>query len=68
MKIEKCRSGDVCARGVPVFGRDCRVALCAPRNDEAFLCLFAYRLSFTSYLLPCYLYTFPSPLFSQILN
>ncbi|MDR1093055.1 MAG: hypothetical protein LBL66_02785 [Clostridiales bacterium] len=23
------------ARGVSVFGRDCRVALCAPRNDKA---------------------------------
>ncbi|MDR1093093.1 MAG: hypothetical protein LBL66_02980 [Clostridiales bacterium] len=28
------RSGDVCARGVLVFGRDCRVALRAPRNDR----------------------------------
>ncbi|MDR1093087.1 MAG: hypothetical protein LBL66_02950 [Clostridiales bacterium] len=27
--------GDVCARGVPVFGRDCRVALRAPRNDPS---------------------------------
>ncbi|MDR1092672.1 MAG: hypothetical protein LBL66_00820 [Clostridiales bacterium] len=25
--------GDVCAWGVPLHGRDCRVALRAPRND-----------------------------------
>ncbi|MDR1093485.1 MAG: hypothetical protein LBL66_04980 [Clostridiales bacterium] len=24
--------------GVPVFGRDCRVALCAPRNDTRGIC------------------------------
>ncbi|MDR1093744.1 MAG: hypothetical protein LBL66_06315 [Clostridiales bacterium] len=28
------RSGNI-ARGVPLFGRDCRVALRAPRNDNA---------------------------------
>ncbi|MDR1093379.1 MAG: hypothetical protein LBL66_04450 [Clostridiales bacterium] len=26
------------ARGVPLFDRDCRVALCAPRNDKRGIC------------------------------
>ncbi|MDR1092654.1 MAG: hypothetical protein LBL66_00730 [Clostridiales bacterium] len=26
--------GDICARGFPLFGRNCRVALRAPRNDK----------------------------------
>ncbi|MDR1093482.1 MAG: hypothetical protein LBL66_04965 [Clostridiales bacterium] len=34
MHSPQFRSGEVCAWGVLVFGRDCRVALRAPRNDK----------------------------------
>ncbi|MDR1093699.1 MAG: hypothetical protein LBL66_06075 [Clostridiales bacterium] len=31
------RSGTFAHGGVPVFCRDCRVALCVPRNDRVFI-------------------------------
>ncbi|MDR1094697.1 MAG: hypothetical protein LBL66_11180 [Clostridiales bacterium] len=38
------------ARGVPLFGRDCRVAFRAPRNDKRFRFFTANRMTRANFL------------------